>query len=220
MAAPVVPGPARESVGSPPLDRALSDRFSADIRTPDMAIPRTLEAATVALELDAASLWVLPVGGSELVLVAHHSPGEAPFVPARPELERLPADWAESSDAVRVISSAAGSSVPGHLAVVLRLLGASRGLLLLDCGSRAEWSTADRVLASWLGDRIIRIVEAAESPAAEPENSPQARTLRDSEESYRTIFEASGDAIYVLDRDSGAILDVNNAACELNGYTR
>jgi PAS domain S-box-containing protein len=43
--------------------------------------------------------------------------------------------------------------------------------------------------------------------------------LRASEESYRAIFEASGDAIYVLDRDTGAILDVNRAACELNGFS-
>jgi PAS domain S-box-containing protein len=44
--------------------------------------------------------------------------------------------------------------------------------------------------------------------------------LRASEESYRTIFEASSDAIYLLDVETGAILDVNQAACDLNGYSR
>jgi PAS domain S-box-containing protein len=42
--------------------------------------------------------------------------------------------------------------------------------------------------------------------------------LRDSEAGYRTLFESTGDAIYVLDPESGAILDVNPAACELHGY--
>jgi PAS domain S-box-containing protein len=43
--------------------------------------------------------------------------------------------------------------------------------------------------------------------------------LRDSEESYRTIFQSVADAIYVLDVETGAILDANPAACELNGRT-
>jgi PAS domain S-box-containing protein len=41
--------------------------------------------------------------------------------------------------------------------------------------------------------------------------------LRASESSYRAIFDAS-DAMYLLDRETGAVLDVNRAACELNGY--
>jgi len=45
------------------------------------------------------------------------------------------------------------------------------------------------------------------------------RALRESEESHRAVFEASRDAIYILDRDTGAILDANPAACELNGYS-
>jgi PAS domain S-box-containing protein len=44
------------------------------------------------------------------------------------------------------------------------------------------------------------------------------QTIRDSEASYRALFEATSDAIYVLDRETGAILDVNPAACALNGY--
>ncbi|MCM8885104.1 MAG: PAS domain S-box protein [Candidatus Thiodiazotropha sp.] len=44
--------------------------------------------------------------------------------------------------------------------------------------------------------------------------------LRASEASYRAIFEASEDAIFVHDMDSGAILDVNRKACEAYGYSR
>jgi PAS domain S-box-containing protein len=46
----------------------------------------------------------------------------------------------------------------------------------------------------------------------------EQQAVRDSEESYRALFEASVDAIYLLDRETGAILDINRAACELNGY--
>ncbi|HEY0021385.1 MAG TPA: PAS domain S-box protein [Longimicrobium sp.] len=44
------------------------------------------------------------------------------------------------------------------------------------------------------------------------------RALRESEESYRTIFEHSSDAIFVHELDSGEFIEVNRAACELYGY--
>lgn len=44
-----------------------------------------------------------------------------------------------------------------------------------------------------------------------------SEALRASEESYRTIFELAGDAMFVHDIDSGAILDANVRACELHG---
>jgi PAS domain S-box-containing protein len=43
---------------------------------------------------------------------------------------------------------------------------------------------------------------------------------RHSEESYRSIFEAAEDALFVRDADGGAIVDVNPKACELYGYSR
>ncbi|MBX6365189.1 MAG: PAS domain S-box protein [Gemmatimonadetes bacterium] len=43
--------------------------------------------------------------------------------------------------------------------------------------------------------------------------------LRASEESYRTIFELAGDAIFVHDPETGAVLDANRKACELHGVT-
>jgi PAS domain S-box-containing protein len=65
----------------------------------------------------------------------------------------------------------------------------------------------------------VEVLEAIASLAATALlNLELLDELRESEESYRTVFEASGDAIYVLDRETGAILDVNRAACELNGY--
>lgn len=44
------------------------------------------------------------------------------------------------------------------------------------------------------------------------------RALAESEASYRTLFEASEDCIFIHDSDTGAILDVNPRACSLYGY--
>jgi PAS domain S-box-containing protein len=55
---------------------------------------------------------------------------------------------------------------------------------------------------------------------AEIERADAATRLRASEANYREIFEASEDAIFVHDWDSGAVVDVNTRACEAFGYTR
>jgi diguanylate cyclase (GGDEF)-like protein/PAS domain S-box-containing protein len=44
--------------------------------------------------------------------------------------------------------------------------------------------------------------------------------LAASEDRYRTIFEAANDGIYVHDAKNGEILDINDKACALYGYTR
>jgi PAS domain S-box-containing protein len=54
---------------------------------------------------------------------------------------------------------------------------------------------------------------------AELERVRAEDALRASEASYRAIFEASEDAIFIHDWDSGAIVDVNPKACEAYGYT-
>ena len=47
-----------------------------------------------------------------------------------------------------------------------------------------------------------------------------AEALRMSEASYRAIFDAAEDSIFVHDIESGAIVDVNPKACAIFGYTR
>jgi len=54
--------------------------------------------------------------------------------------------------------------------------------------------------------------------AAELERLRMDKALRDSELSYRTIFEATDDCIFIHDFDTGAIVDVNPRACETYGY--
>ena len=55
--------------------------------------------------------------------------------------------------------------------------------------------------------------------AAELERQRAEETLRRSEASYRAIFEASEDAIFIHDWDTGHVVDVNRRACEIYGYT-
>ena len=52
------------------------------------------------------------------------------------------------------------------------------------------------------------------------ERQRSAEALRVSEASYRAIFDAAEDAIFVHDIDTGAIVDANPKACATFGYTR
>jgi len=56
--------------------------------------------------------------------------------------------------------------------------------------------------------------------AAELERLRAETALREAEASYRAIFEAAEDPIFVHDWDSGAILDVNEKACQSYGFSR
>ena len=56
--------------------------------------------------------------------------------------------------------------------------------------------------------------------AAELERQRGLEALRDSEASYRAIFEAVEDAVFVHDWETGAVLDLNSRACEAYGYAR
>lgn len=44
--------------------------------------------------------------------------------------------------------------------------------------------------------------------------------LRASEDRFRIIFDSINDALFIQDIETGAILNVNNMACEMYGYSR
>jgi PAS domain S-box-containing protein len=76
-------------------------------------------------------------------------------------------------------------------------------------------------------DQDVEVLEAIASLAAtaienirlSAERSRAEAALRDSEASYRAVFELSSDGIYVHDVETGALLDVNRRAQELQGYS-
>ncbi|MCD6389268.1 MAG: PhnD/SsuA/transferrin family substrate-binding protein [Desulfobulbaceae bacterium] len=51
-------------------------------------------------------------------------------------------------------------------------------------------------------------------------NQLAAKALKNSERNYREIFDNTNDAIFVHDRSFGTILDVNQATCDMYGYTK
>jgi PAS domain S-box-containing protein len=69
-----------------------------------------------------------------------------------------------------------------------------------------------------LTESMLKIFATRAVAEVERQLVEQARRI--SEESYRAIFEAAEDAIFVHDWDSGAIVDVNPKACEHFGYSR
>ncbi|QEP44565.1 EAL domain-containing protein [Ectothiorhodospiraceae bacterium BW-2] len=48
----------------------------------------------------------------------------------------------------------------------------------------------------------------------------RVEALAESENRFRAIFDAAGDAIFILDADTGAVLDVNRRMCEMYGCSR
>jgi PAS domain S-box-containing protein len=69
-----------------------------------------------------------------------------------------------------------------------------------------------------LVESVLKIFAVRAS--AELERMQADARLRASEASYREIFDASEDAIFVHDWDTGAFIDVNPKACAAYGYTR
>ena len=52
------------------------------------------------------------------------------------------------------------------------------------------------------------------------EQKEQAQRLQESEEKFRHVFALENDALFLMDHETGAILDVNDATCATYGYTR
>ncbi len=89
-------------------------------------------------------------------------------------------------------------------------LGISMGIMaLID-----RKPLRDRVLT----ECVLKIFSVRAAIELERRTVDEAR--RRSEESYRSIFEAAEDCLFVHDGDTGAILDVNPKACEVYGYGR
>jgi PAS domain S-box-containing protein len=52
------------------------------------------------------------------------------------------------------------------------------------------------------------------------EHKRAEKALRESEQNYRQIFDATGEAIFIVNAESGRILDVNQSALDMFGYDR
>jgi len=107
-----------------------------------------------------------------------------------------------------------------------------RDLVELGAQSYAGYPVTDRDgriigVVAVMSRRPLTHVERVESMlkifavriGTELERQRAEDALRASEASYRAIFEATEDAIFVHDWDTGAVLDVNPKACEVYGFS-
>ena len=104
-----------------------------------------------------------------------------------------------------------------------RLVHAAEQLAAGDLSARSALQGRDELA------RLSRAFDAMADEVADTQNRLRhdlaeririQRELGESEASYRAIFDAAEDAIFVHDIGSGAIIDVNPKACAGYGYTR
>ncbi|HEU4630097.1 MAG TPA: PAS domain S-box protein [Gemmatimonadaceae bacterium] len=173
-----------------------------------------LRTAAEGLEADDLTLWLFDDAGAAAAVLHHppRTPGDgdahagmhagAPPRQQPPDRERLRAADAaiveHSTDAERVLD--AGIWARGAL---VGALSVRRGM---------PWTDEERRFVEALTDRLAQEVLAGRHHAAE-------LALRASEESYRAIFDSSNDAIFIHDLETGAVLDANRRACEVNAVT-
>lgn len=97
-----------------------------------------------------------------------------------------------------------------------RLVGAAEQLAAGNLAARSGLRGSDEL--GRLGRAFDSMALAISTDITARKRSDEA--LRESEASYRAIFDAAEDAIFVHDIETGAILDVNPKACATFGYTR
>jgi PAS domain S-box-containing protein len=97
-----------------------------------------------------------------------------------------------------------------------RLVGAAEQLAAGNFSARSELKGTDEL------GRLSRAFDAMALAIANDitERKRQDEALRISEASYRAIFDAAEDAIFVHDIETGAIVDANPKACASFGYSR
>jgi len=75
-----------------------------------------------------------------------------------------------------------------------------------------------------LKHRLMRLIPAVDRALREAEERAEREraeeAMRQSEHKYRVLFESLGDAAFLVDEESGRVLDVNPRAGEILGYQR
>lgn len=90
-----------------------------------------------------------------------------------------------------------------------------KGRIITKSGNVRIWEYINTLRTKGVNKPVVRgvAIDITERVAAE-------RALRSSERDYRTVFEQAHDAILVVDPQNKIILDVNERACKVYGYSK
>jgi PAS domain S-box-containing protein len=104
---------------------------------------------------------------------------------------------------------------PGHAQVlremVVPVMRDDMVVAILGVGNKAtEYTQKDVEIVSYFADVTWEIVRQKRAEQA----------LRESENRYRQLFEAESDAVFLIDNQTGRILEANSAAEAMYGYSR
>jgi PAS domain S-box-containing protein len=224
---PAIDSPRPAPSDAADLDALLLAVAQAGTSEADAAMRALLRAGSQGLRAG-ASAWLFETGEAEesraLPLARFDAEDrERRGEPAPPEAGAL----------LRARARSVELPVAGGGSIAVLEAGIWRGGALVGClrCERAEggWTWEERAFLATLADRAALALESRERSLAEGALREQGRkltelrvaesALRESEESYRTIFQHSSDAIFVHDPETGEVLDVNQAGCDLFGYT-
>ena len=125
-------------------------------------------------------------------------------------------------DGFRVVPQRAAELFPGDGTLRGNAIEGYAGYPLTD---RAGTNLGLVSIASRTPLRQLDLIESmmqifAVRAAAEIERLRADEAMQQSQESYRTIFEAIEDGVVIHDWDTGALVDVNPKACEVSGFHR
>jgi PAS domain S-box-containing protein len=168
---------------------------------------------------DAATHTFVGVGGYDGEVFSQPSTVPAAGTPAErvvKERRSLVTHSADDPAAQGATATGTGRRSQSVIRTPILLAGEVLGILSAQSYTPGLYTAEDvealEAIASLAANALDNIRLAAERREAEA-------ALTASEESYRTLFEASSDAMYVHELGTGAILDANRRACEMTGYT-
>uniref|UniRef100_Q47JC4 PAS protein n=1 Tax=Dechloromonas aromatica (strain RCB) TaxID=159087 RepID=Q47JC4_DECAR len=188
------------------------------------------ESAAQMSGVERVSIWALTNSQSELTCLdlyeqasGQHSKGASIDAGGYPVYFRaLQAGTAITADDAYLhplTAEFASDYLPRHkvtamLDTPIHIRGELQGVLCLEqVASRQPWTAAHQLFAQAVANLVTLALVEYEAEEAR-------RAAKEASERLRAVFDASRDALFLADRDSGEILDVNRQAEALVGRTR